>query len=99
MKFQILLAFYRNINLVTIGVSLFICFLFWQAGETKWLGMFLWTKLITNSLALLFFHLFSSNRLYFFHNLGYTTLRLYLVSFCVDLMVWTTLMTVTSFFI
>ena len=97
MKFQILLIFYRNICRLTISVSLFLCFLFWQAGDTKWLGMFIWTKVITNALALLFIHLFSRHKLYFYHNLGYTTTRLYLTALALDLVLWIALMILTSY--
>ena len=96
MKFRILLVFYRNIYWLTGSASLFICFLFWQSGEMKWLGMFIWTKLITNALVLLFFHLFSRDKLYFFYNLGYSMLRLYMIVFAFDIFLWTILMTLTS---
>ena len=96
MKFKILLVFYRNIFWLTGSISLFICFLFLQSGDTKWLGMFIWTKVIINTLTFLFFHLFSKQKLYFFHNLGYTTLRLYVIVFGFDLFVWVILMVLTS---
>jgi len=97
MKFQILLVFYRNIYALSISVSLLLCYLFWQAGDTKWLGMFIWTKIITNALALLFIHLFNRHKLYFYHNHGYTTAWLYLTTQALDLVLWIALMILTSY--
>jgi len=97
MRLQILFVFYKNFCWLTIGISLFTCFLFWQSGNLATIPVFLWTKSITNGLALLFIHLFSRDKLYFFFNLGYSTRRVYTFSFAFDLLLWLLFTTLTFF--
>ncbi|PZR40315.1 MAG: hypothetical protein DI538_04530 [Azospira oryzae] len=95
MRWQILFVFYKRFYWMTIGVSLLTCFLFVQSGDPKAIVLFLWTKLITNGVALLFLHLFDRDKLYFFYNLGYSARRLSVLSFVFDLLLWSLLLSLT----
>lgn len=92
---RIRLLFYQNFALATIVVSFFGCYLILESGNALFVVPVLCMKIITNGLIGLIFHFFKQNQLYFFQNMGVSTLDLYSSAFCFDLILWLGLTIIT----
>jgi hypothetical protein len=57
-------------------------------GDWNAIASSLWMKLFTNVILGLFIQIFSPEQLYFFHNLGYNKIRLYMFTFILDMVIW-----------
>lgn len=85
---RIVLTFYRNFSWPVLGISLFGCWLIWIYGSWQYIVLVFWMKVITNTLLGLFTHIFSPDQFYFFNNLGYNKIRLYVFTFFLDMVIW-----------
>ncbi len=85
---QLHLLFYRNFAVATVCISFFGCFLILEAGTILFAIPIAMMKVITNGLIGVMVHFLKRNQLYFFHNLGISTVPLYVVSFAIDMSVW-----------
>jgi hypothetical protein len=69
---------FRYVALPSIAITLFTSYLLWQSGHAWFVVGLIWTKVITTGLLLAFVHFFRSRDFIFFHNIGFTTLSIYL---------------------
>src|SRR6218665_1052924 len=95
MRWSARIVFYKKIYWLTNSITLVTCITLWLYGNADFIMINLWSKIITNAIALLFFHLFSTKQLYFFYNLSHTALELYCFAFVFDLIIWTSLTLLT----
>lgn len=95
---RVRLLFYQNFALATIVVSIFGCYLILESGTGLFVIPVFFMKIITNGLIGLIFHFFKQNQLYFFQNLGVTTIQLYSTAFGFDMVLWlcVTLLTIAA---
>jgi hypothetical protein len=92
---NIVFTFYRNFIWPATFISLLSGFLILSAGSGR-IGIYLfWMKILTSFGLGIFFHLFQSQQLYFYNNLGYSKTRLYICTAALDLFVWVAITVVT----
>lgn len=96
MYWRALNIFYSNFRVLTVGASLFTCVLYFLATEPLFAIPLFWSKLLSNALVILFFHIFQQDRLYLFYNLGVTRLFLYISCVALDLIIWLGLILITQ---
>jgi hypothetical protein len=81
-------TFYQNFLYPSTAVNLFSCYIIFDEGSATYSLQLFWLKVITIPLLGALFHLSRGERLYFFHNLGYSTRRLYTLTALLDLGIW-----------
>lgn len=92
---QVILTFYRNFRLAAISVSIIGCvFLFLDSSPYFVIWLF-WQKVITNALLALNFYFFRPAQMYFFYNLGFSRVELWLWCLLLDFAIWLVLVLVT----
>lgn len=80
-------------------MSALSCYLIlWEGSAVTAIYMF-WMKIITSIVWGLFFHLFGSEQLYFFNNLGYSKERLYISTGMMDMLIWLIVTVITIQFL
>ena len=92
---RIRVLFYQNFAMATVAISLFGCYLILQSGTHLFVIPVFCMKVVTNVLIGCIFHFFRRNQLYFFHNLGISTLHLYFSAMVIDLTAWLAVTLVT----
>lgn len=85
---QVIITFYRNFYLVTIPVTAINCGVLITSGSPYLIFWLAIGKIATNLLLGIYFHLFRSDQLNFFHNLGFSTISIYSTTFLLDLVIW-----------
>jgi hypothetical protein len=96
---RIVLTFYRNILIPSLVASLVGCYTLVAVGGTFVIPTLFMIKVATSILLGLYIHIFRSEQLYFFFNLGYSRVRLYVGTLIFDVALWILLITLTSFFL
>jgi hypothetical protein len=81
---RIALVCYRYIVVPATVITGIASFLLVQSGTSGFLAVVLWLKAITTGLLLVYVHLFRLGELYFFNNLGYSNLTIYLAMGAVE---------------
>lgn len=89
-------TFYRNFLYPSTAVNLFSCYIILDNGSGFYGLALFWLKVFTIPLLGALFHLSHAGRLYFFHNLGYSTPRLYTLTALFDLTIWLFLIILTA---
>ncbi len=64
-------------------ITLFACAFLWEYGNEALIPV-IWMKVGTNSLIGIWFHFFRGRQLYFYYNLGFSSLVLYCSVFLID---------------
>jgi len=85
---RVIFTFYRNFIYPATAVTAFSCYLIISEGSAFISVYMWWMKIITSAFLGLFFHLFQSQQLYFFNNLGYSARRLYALTAILDFSIW-----------
>lgn len=96
MRFSVLLTFYRSFAFPALIVTVISCGFRMAAPQPEYIIPLFFTKVMTNGLLGVLFYFFSSDKLYFYFNLGYTTTRLYTMVFLADFLIWLVLITFSS---
>jgi len=86
--FCALLTFYRTFYVVTASVSATSFLFLQQSNVLASIIILFWMKIITNLLIGFLFGTFKSESLYFYNNLGYSSLKMYLGVFFLDIFIW-----------
>jgi hypothetical protein len=89
-------TFYQNFLYPSAAVNLFSCYILFDEGSAGYSLLLFWLKILTIPMFGVLFHLSRSERLYFFHNLGYSTRRLYTLTALFDLGIWFLLILITA---
>lgn len=95
----VIFTFYRNFLYPSTAVNLYCCYIIIDEGSGMYGLALFWLKVFTIPLLGALFHLSSARRLYFFHNLGYSTPRIYTITALVDVSIWLILMILTAQFV
>lgn len=95
---QPILTFYRPFVYPATFFSLFTCYLLLNWGGYYVLTL-LWIKTFSSALLGTVFHVSRAEQLHFYHNLGYSTVRLYVLSTMLDLVIWLVFILVTFQFL
>ena len=95
---RILFAFYRNILFPSLIVSWVSCYSLLAVDSRSVIVTLFEIKVATTTLLGLYVHIFRSEQVYFFLNLGYSRIQLYAKTLILDLAIWTLLIVITSFF-
>ncbi len=82
------LLFYQNFVWITFFISIFGCYLVWRSGTATFILPVFYIKMITNGLIGVMVHFFKHNQLYFFQNLGISTIQLYTSALFIDMVLW-----------
>ena len=96
---QPIVTFYKSFVFVTTFFSLFTCYLLLSWGSVYYVLTLLWIKGISSALLGAVFHLGRSEQLHFYHNLGFSTTRLYTLAVMLDLLIWVTMIIITAQFL
>ena len=87
---NVILTFYRNFiwptTLITLISSNILLY-----GSAKDIVYLFWLKLISNICLGAYFEFFEAQQFYFFNNLGYSKITLYMSAAFVDLVAWSLL--------
>ena len=83
-----ILTFYRPFVAPATAFTLFTCYLLLAWGSSYYVLTLLWIKGFSTILLGSIFHFTRAGQLSFYHNLGYSTLRLYLLAAALDLAIW-----------
>jgi hypothetical protein len=95
----VIFTFYRNFLYPSTAVNLFSCYIILDEGSGMYGLVLFWLKVFTIPMLGALFHLSHAQRLYFFHNLGYSTPRLYTLTALFDLSIWLLLIILTAQFV
>jgi hypothetical protein len=82
-----MIACFRYIAVPSVIITFIGSVFLWQSGTALFLIPACWAKLITTGLLLLFVRFFQSSYLYFFYNLGYSSIEVYKNMTIVDLLI------------
>jgi hypothetical protein len=93
-----IVTFYRPFAAIATFFTLFTCYLLLNWGSAYYVLTLLWIKLLSSALVGTAFHLSRKEQLHFYHNLGCSTIRLYVLATMLDLSVWVVFITVTMQF-
>ena len=96
MTLTVLFLFFRNFIWITTSITVFECYLLAVSGDVRVVLTLLWTKLAANAVIGLLFLMLQGNRMFFFHNLGYSRFQLFGSALLFDLAIWTSLVTTTA---
>src|SRR5918993_3610298 len=91
--------FYRPFFLIATFFSLFTCFLLLQWGTTYYVLSLFWVKAFSSTLIGGVFHISRPGQLHFYHNLGFSTIRLYALTAGLDVVIWMAVLFVTTQFL
>jgi hypothetical protein len=80
--------FYRPFIAPATFFSLFTCYLLLAWGSSYYVLTLFWIKAFSTALLGAIFHFTRDGQLSFYHNLGYSTRRLYLLTAGLDFMLW-----------
>lgn len=83
-KVRIFVEIYRMIAIPSLATMVFSSFLL---SQSFFIIYMFWVKMIVSGLLILFVHLFQSDKLYYFNNLGYSDKSIYIHLFAIDLSV------------
>jgi hypothetical protein len=83
-----ILTFYRNFVWLVSFITLLGCYLMFSAGSWTFIVVVFWIKIVTNISLGLFIHIFHPNQYYFFNNLRFGVLQLYVFTFILDMLIW-----------
>ena len=92
---RVILTFYKNFLWFVLGISLFGCYLIWVYGSWQFMITVFWIKIVTNILLGLYILIFHPEQFYFFLNLGYSKMKLYTLTFILDMAIWFVLSVLT----
>ncbi|MGC3948510.1 MAG: hypothetical protein QM762_29075 [Chryseolinea sp.] len=92
-------VFYRPYAFIATAFSLYTCYLYISWGSLYFVLTLLWIKMFSSLLLGLVFHLSRREQLYFYHNLGFSTIRLYSYALLLDLLIWLAFIIITSRFV
>jgi len=95
MPLTVLFLFFRNFLWITTSITVFECYLIAVTGNPQVILVLLWTKLASDLVIGFLFAMLQGHKLYFYYNLGYSRVHLFGGALVFDLIVWTSLMTVT----
>jgi hypothetical protein len=84
----VVFTFYYNFIFPATFISGLSCYLILREGSAVTAIYMFWMKIISGLLLGVFFHLYGSEQLYFFNNLGYSKERLYISTGMMDMMIW-----------
>jgi hypothetical protein len=87
-KLKVLFLFYRNFWIATLLITTFGSALVWQSDSIWYAAIFSMVKTITNLLIGLFVYILNADQLYFFNNLGFSTLDLHVKVMLIDMAIW-----------
>lgn len=82
------LLFYRNFSVPALLLSALGCFLMIRTGIPLSLVYVFWLKIWTSILFGLYVHFFRSASYVFYHNLGFSIVRLYTFTLLIDFGIW-----------
>lgn len=94
-----IVTFYRLLVFPATFFTLFTCFLLVKWGSIYYTLTLFWIKIASTALLGVVNHLSHSEHLYFYHNLGFSTVRLYALAAALDMLIWGLSITVTAQFI
>ncbi|HTF17657.1 MAG TPA: hypothetical protein VK658_06270 [Chryseolinea sp.] len=92
-------TFYRPFAAIATFFTLFTGYLLLSWGSAYYMLALLWIKAFSNALLGVAFHLSRAEQLHFYHNLGYSTVRLYALAMTLDLLIWLAFIVVTLQFL
>ena len=87
---------YRNIFVPANAITLISCYTFWSLDSITTLSVLFWVKVLTTTTLILYIHIFKTEIIVFFMNLGIGILRLYASMFTIDLIVFAILLSLTA---
>ena len=90
------ITFYRPFALVATFFSLFTCYLLLQWGTVYYVLTLFWIKAFSSALLGIVFHISRIDQLHFYHNLGFSTVRLYVSATALDLVLWVLMVSITA---
>ena len=96
---QPVVTFYKPFVFVATFFSLFTCYLLLSWGSVYFVFTLFWIKGSSTALLGAVFHFGRSEQLHFYHNLGFTTTRLYALAAMLDLLLWVTMIFITARFL
>ena len=94
-----IVVFYKPHAVIANAFSLFTCYLLFSWGSIYFALTLLWIKLFSIAMLGIVFHLSRRQQLYFYHNLGFSTARLYICAVSLDLVLWTAMIFITAQFL
>jgi hypothetical protein len=94
-----ILTFYRQFVFVATFFSLFTCYLFLSWGSIYFVLTLFWIKACSSALLGVAFHIGRPEQLHFYHNLGFSTIRLYALTTALDLLLWVAMIIITARFL
>ena len=84
---NVVFTFYRNFIWPATFITLISCYIVFT-GSAKDIMYLLWMKLISNIALGAYFEFFEADQFYFFNNLGYSILSLYVSAATLDFCIW-----------
>jgi hypothetical protein len=90
-----IVTFYRPFAAAGTFFTLFTCYLLLNWGSAYYVLTLLWIKLFSSALVGAAFHVSRKEQLHFYHNLGYSTIRLYVLATMLDLSIWLAFIIIT----
>jgi hypothetical protein len=86
---KIFLLFYTNFWFSALLITPFGCYLSWQSQSVSYTLVFSIVKVFTSVLLGALYGTFRGGQLYFYHNLGFSTVKLYGTTLAADMALWT----------
>lgn len=83
-----LLHFFKGICPIPIATTVASCTFLWQSQNPYFVMVAFVCKMSVNVVVGLYLLLFRANDFYFYQNLGYTSIRLFLIAFGIDFLIW-----------
>lgn len=90
-----IVTFYKTLVYPASFFTLFTCFLLVAWGSVYYVLTLLWIKIFSSALIGTASHFTRAEHLYFYHNLGYSTIWLYAMTAALDLLVWACVVALT----
>ena len=87
-RLRILFHFYQNFLVPLGAINLISALLIQQSDSLSYAITFGLIKILVNILVCLLYHLFRSESLYYYNNLGLSTSRIYISAMALDFSIW-----------
>lgn len=94
-----IVTFYRPFAIPASFFSAFTCYLLLAWQSSYFILTLFWVKAFSTLLIGAVFHFTRANQLHFYHNLGYSTRRLYFFAAVLDFAVWIAIIIVGTQFL